>query len=190
MSSARKAEPSLLDTFKTMFVNQYEAALSMLKACIDGCPETVWNAPVANRRFSQIVFHTMYFTDLYLGFDDEASFRRQPFHRHLALLFADLPPKREPFEDPEPRFYDRAVLLTYLDFCRRKVAEVMAAETEDTLRGPEIFGYDLSRAELHIYNIRHINHHSAQLSLRLRLDTGKGVEWVGSGWREAAVADA
>jgi hypothetical protein len=43
----------------------------------------------------------------------------------------------------------------------------------------------LSRAELHIYNIRHIQHHAGQLSLRLRLETGEGVDWVGSGWREA-----
>jgi hypothetical protein len=55
------------------------------------------------------------------------------------------------------------------------------------LRAPEIFGGDFSRAELHVYNIRHIHHHAAQLSLRLRLDTGRGVDWVGSGWREAAL---
>jgi hypothetical protein len=177
----------MIETFKTLTVNQYEAALSMLKACVDGCPETAWNAPVANHRFSQVVFHTLYFADLYLGRDDEATFRRQRFHLHLASLFADLPPDREPFEDPTPRSYARASLLTYLEFCRRKVSEVMATETEETLSAPERFGGEFSRAELHVYNIRHINHHAAQLSLRLRLDSGSGVEWVGSGWHEAAV---
>jgi len=29
-----------------------------------------------------------------------------------------------------------------------------------------------SGAELHVYNIRHVQHHAAQLSLRLRLDGG------------------
>ncbi|HET6946711.1 MAG TPA: DinB family protein [bacterium] len=179
----------MLGTVKTLLVNQYEAALSMLKACVAGCPDTAWNAPVANYRFSQVVFHTLYFTDLYLGPDDEASFRGQPFHLHLAPLFADLPARLEPFEDPAPRSYDRAPLLRYLEFCRRKVIEVMATETEETLSAPEGFGGDFSRAELHVYNIRHIHHHAAQLGLRLRLDTGEGIEWVGSGWREAAFAE-
>lgn len=176
----------MLDTVKTLLVNQYEAALSMLKACVDGCPESAWNAPVANHMFSKVVFHTLYFTDLYVGRDDEASFRRQPLHRQLAPLFADLPVGREPFEDPAPRSYDRAPLLTYLEFCRRKVSEIMATETEETLNASEIFGYEFSRAELHVYNIRHVHHHAAQLSLRLRLDTGAGIDWVGSGWHEIA----
>ena len=81
----------MLDVFRTLFRHQYEAGLSMLKACIDRCPDTTWNAPVANHRFCQVVFHTLYFTDLYLGTDDEASFRWQPFHLQLAPLFADLP---------------------------------------------------------------------------------------------------
>jgi hypothetical protein len=179
----------MLDTVKTLLVNQYEAALSMLKAAVDQCPDPAWNAPVANHRFSQIVFHTLYFTDLYLGREDEASFRRQPFHRQLARLFADLPADHEPLEDPTPRPYDRASLLAYLEFCRRKVSDIVATETEETLNAPEIFGREFSRAELHVYNIRHIHHHAAQLSLRLRLDGGHGVEWVGSGWREPALAD-
>jgi hypothetical protein len=43
----------------------------------------------------------------------------------------------------------------------------------------------MSRAELYVYNLRHIQHHAAQLSLRLRLDHGVNIAWVGSGWREA-----
>jgi len=38
-----------------------------------------------------------------------------------------------------------------------------------------------SRAELHIYNIRHIQHYAAQLSLRLRLDTEVDIPWVSHG---------
>ena len=40
------------------------------------------------------------------------------------------------------------------------------------------------RAELHVYSIRHIQHHAAQLSLRLRLDAGVAIPWIGVGWRE------
>ncbi|HXF82294.1 MAG TPA: DinB family protein [bacterium] len=174
----------MLELTRSLLVNQYAAALSMLKAAVTQCPQGAWDAPVASHRFSQVVFHTLYFTDLYLGREDEAAFRAQPVHRELAPLFAHLPAKVEPFEDPVPRSYDRALLLAYLEFCRRKAAEIVAAETEETLRAAEIFGGAFSRAELHVYNIRHVHHHAAQLSLRLRLDSGRGVAWVGSGWRE------
>jgi len=173
----------VLETVRTLLVNQYGAALSMLKAAVDACPDTAWDAPVANHTFAQVVFHTLYFTDLYLGRDDEAAFRRQPFHHQLAPLFADLPAQVEPFEAP-PRPYSRAVLLTYLDTCRRKVGEVLATETAESLDAADSFGGPFTRAERHVYNIRHIHHHAAQLGLRLRLDTGTGVRWVGSGWRE------
>jgi hypothetical protein len=180
----------VLDTVKTLIVSQYEAALSMLKACVDRCPDTAWDARVASYKFWQVVFHTLFFTDLYLGPDDE-SFRRQPFHLNHASFFADNDADYEPFDDRAPRPRDKASLLTYLEFCRRKVTEVMATETEDTLTGPAGFRgsrRNFSRAELHVYNIRHIQHHTAQLSLRLRLDTNGGVDWVGAGWRESVTA--
>lgn len=173
----------MLDAFKTLVTRQYEAALSMLKACADRCPDTVWNSRGANYKFCQLVFHTLIFTDLYLGPDVE-SFRRQPFHLRNERFFGDY----EEFEDRAPvRLYDKASILAYLEHCRSKVSEVMEGETTDTLSARAGTRRSLSRAELHIYNIRHIQHHAGQLSLRLRLDTGEGVDWVGSGWREAAL---
>lgn len=180
----------MLDTVKTILVNQYEAALSMLKAAVDQCPDTMWHGRVATYPFSQVVHHTLFFTDLYLGPDDE-SFQDQPFHLQHEALFAGLGVDVEPLEAPAPLHHDKTTLLTYLAFCRRKAAEIVAAETEETLTAPAGVRAGnrrkFSRAELHIYNIRHVHHHAAQLGLRLRLDTGEGVEWVGSGWREVAV---
>jgi uncharacterized damage-inducible protein DinB len=174
----------MLDAFKTLVTRQYEAALSMLKASVDKCPDTVWDSRGANYRFCQLVFHTLIFTDLYLGHDDEESFRRQPFHRRNESFFGDY----EEFEDRAPvRLYDKAPILAYLEHCRSKVSEIMQAETADTLSAPAEPRRSLSRAELHIYNIRHIQHHAGQLSLRLRLEGGEGVGWVGSGWRQAAI---
>jgi hypothetical protein len=174
----------MLDAFKTLVTRQYEAALSMLKASVDKCPEAVWNSRGANYKFCQLVFHTLIFTDLYLGHDDEESFRRQPFHRRNEGFFGDY----EEFEDRAPvRLYDKASILAYLEHCRSKAVEVMEGETADTLSTRAESRRSLSRAELHIYNIRHIQHHAGQLSLRLRLETGDGVDWVGSGWRGAAL---
>ena len=57
----------MLEIFKDALAHQYEAALCTLNACIDGCPETAWNAPIANLAFCQVAFHALFFTDLYLG---------------------------------------------------------------------------------------------------------------------------
>lgn len=173
----------MLDTYKTLITRQYEAALSMLKACVDRCPEAVWNSKGANYKFCQLVFHTLIFTDLYLGNEDEQTFRRQPYHLQHQDVFADY----EEFEDQLPvRLYEKPAILAYLEHCRTKAVEIMAGESEESLTGRAVPRPSLSRAELHVYNIRHIQHHTGQLSLRLRVDASEDMHWVSSGWREAA----
>jgi hypothetical protein len=171
----------MLETFKALTQNQFDAALCTLNACIDRCPEPAWHAPVGSLAFCQVVFHALFFADLYLG-RDEASLRGQPFHAANESFFRD-------YEELEPRaqqnHYDRAPVKAYLDHCRGKVATILADETEATLAGPSGFGWcRFTRAELHVYNFRHVQHHAAQLSLRLRVDHRVEIPWVGSGWRE------
>jgi hypothetical protein len=126
-----------------------------------------------------VAFHTLFYADYYLGPDD-ASFRLQPFHRDHSDFFRDY----EEFEDrPQVLLYDKRAVNIYLDHCRRKAADVIATETADSLAAACGFARrNMSRAELYVYNIRHIQHHAAQLSLRLRLDFGESIPWVGSGW--------
>jgi len=170
----------MLDTFKEVIANQFDAAFSMLNACIDKCPETVWNSRIANYLFCQVAFHVLFWTDFYLGQNEEA-FRQQRFHRAHEHFFGDY----EEFEDRAPvSLYDKTSISAYLQHCRRKVSEVVAAETAETLGARSGFERRaFSRAELHIYNIRHIQHHTVHLSLRLRLDANQGIPWIGSGWR-------
>ena len=171
----------MLETFKDTLAHQYEAALCTLNACIDGCPETAWNAPVANLAFCQVAFHALFFTDLYLG-PSIGSLREQQFHRDNAHIFRDY----EELEDRKQQLiYEKHVIKTFLGHCRQKTLQVVAGETVDSLAARSDFdSLKFSRAELHVYNIRHIQHHAAQLSLRLRLDFGHDMRWFGSGWRD------
>jgi len=168
-------------TLKQLITNQYEAAFCTLGLCVDRCPESAWDSPVANLKFCQVAFHTLFFADYYLGRNAE-SLRAQPFHLDNAEFFRD-------YEELQPRrqelLYDRPSIKKYLEHCREKASTVVAGETEKALGGP--CGFEpktFSRAELHVYNIRHIQHHAAQLSLRLRIDSGIDIPWVGSGWRD------
>jgi hypothetical protein len=173
----------MLQTLKELLGNQYEAALCTLAHCIDRCDDSAWNAPVGSLAFCQVAFHTLFFTDFYLG-ENESGIREQPFHRDRPDFFRD-------YEELQPRVqtlhYNRSDVLDYLQHCRRKAAETLARESADELSSRSGFpGRTFSRAELHLYNIRHIQHHAAQLSLRLRLDSGQDIPWIGSGWRDPA----
>lgn len=168
----------MLELTKTILVSQMDAALRTLSTCIDRCPDALWDGPVCDLKFCQAVFHTLFFTDCYLGRDTE-SLKQQAFHRDHPEFFRNY----EELEDKlQTLLYDRPTIRKYLDHCRQKAAEVIGAETAESLTATCGFPWlGFARAELHMYNTRHIQHHAAQLSLRLRLDTGDGVPWTRAG---------
>lgn len=173
----------MLEIFRTAIAKQYEAALYTLDLCIDNCPDATWNARVGNNPFCQVAFHALFFADYYLGENADA-FRLQPFHAANPEIFRDY----EQLEDREPvELYERGAVQRYLGHCRAKAATTIASETVESLAAKAGFTRrNHSRAELHLCNIRHLQHHAAQLSLRLRIDAGVGIAWCGSGWRDDA----
>ncbi len=169
----------MIAVYKELAIHQFDAALCMLHRAVDRCPDDLWDSPVANHRFCQVAFHTLFFTDLYLGVDPDA-LRAQAFHLQHSDFFGDY----EELEDRAPqRLYTKPSLETYLTHCRDKATDVIAGESAESLAQKCGFDWlDFSRAELHAYNVRHIQHHVGQLSLRLRIDAGDGVPWVRFGW--------
>ena len=173
----------MLNTLTQLLAHQYEASLSTLNLCVARCPEQCWNECVAKWKFCQTAFHATFFTDLYLQpSDDVEAFKRQPFHVQYKAVFRDY----EELEDRPPvLLYDKTFVLSYVQHVRHKAREAVARESADVLAGPSGFHWrDCSRAELHVYNIRHIQHHAAQLSLRLRLDANIDIPWVSHAWKE------
>lgn len=168
----------MLTTYKDLATNQLEAALRTLHACIEQCPDELWNAPVAKYAFCQVAYHTLFFTDFYLS-ESIDEFKQQQFHRAHAELFGDY----EELTGEPDTLYEKRDLLDYAKFCRDKAVEVVAGETEESLRGPSGFERRrCTRAELHLYNMRHIQHHAAQLILRLRQDSDVDIPWFAHGW--------
>jgi len=174
----------MLDTLKELLAHQYEASLSMLNLAIARCPDAIWDQPVAKLKYCQAAFHVVFFADVYLQpSDDVDALKHQPFHLEHIAAFRDY----EELEDrPQALLYEKPFVLNYLQNVRLKARETIARESADLLAGPSGFRHrKCSRAELHIYNIRHIQHHAAQLSLRLRLDSEIDIPWVGHLWKEA-----
>ena len=164
----------MVDLLRHVLQSQYLAALSMLGQCVDACGEPYWEGRIVNGTFRQIVYHTLFFTDLYLSPTPE-DFQLRDLHQRGGdergpTLCAGL---------------DREDTLAYTDICRGKVRTSIGAETEASLGAPSAWRQGLTRAELHVYNIRHIQHHTGALSAHLRrVDPALGqdggqLKWVG-----------
>lgn len=171
-----------LELFKELILGQYEATLSMMSMGIKKCPDQLWNGPVANNTFCESAFHALFYADLYLGLNPDVQ-KTQPFHQVNTEHFRDY----EELEDRKPtNSYEQSFVEEYLIFCRDKARQVVAEETPESLAAPAGFSWlDTSRAEVHLYNIRHLQHHAAQLILRLRLEDNDAIlPWARTGWRE------
>lgn len=78
-----------------------------------------------------------------------------------------------------PRIYTRAELLTYLEYCRRRCQETIGALSNEQAHRLCRFSWgELTFAELQLYNLRHVQEHSAQLHMFLGQQAGKSKTWV------------
>ena len=155
---------------------QYHAALAMLKQSIELCPDGLWtggNYPVT---FWRVAYHTLFFTHLYLQ-PDEKAFRPWEHHRDEYQFLGALPwpPHRKP-KIGEP--YTKAQLLEYWQFCDAMVDEAVDGLDLDAQECGFPW-YRLPKLDHQINNIRHVQHHAALLSGRLRSAAGIDIHWIG-----------
>ncbi len=160
--------------WKSALAGQFLAAIDMLDNAIRACPPRLWDDPSVpvERRFWYLAFHTLFWLDRYLCDAPDAHVPPAPF------TLGEL--------DPTGVYPERAYtvddLLAYLergrDRCRamlRALDDARASETS-TFRSGE-----LSVLEMHHYNLRHVQHHTAQLNLLLRQGGVTPPRWVGRG---------
>lgn len=163
---------------KTILTAQFQASLSMLNQCVRLCPPEHWEGTIANGTFRTIAYHTLFFVDCYLSPREEDFERRDLHHRGGDELIDGAPTIGLPKDDT----------VGYVEICRAKLLETMASETAESLAGPSGFSWlPISRGELHLYNIRHIQHHTGQMSAYLRrvdaaLKDTTALRWVRTGW--------
>lgn len=153
----------MVDLYQKVVASQIAAALQMFEECITKCPSAHWDDPVGRYPFWMVAYHTLCWVDMYLSVN-EGSW--QPESGETGLHPKGIGELHE--EYPSRRF-DQAELIRYLEKCRIKLRTTMAAETETSLAGPSGFiRHPFTRAELHIYNLRHLAHHTGQLTAYLR----------------------
>jgi uncharacterized damage-inducible protein DinB len=163
--------------WKTILWQQFGAAIDMLENAMRACPDKLWSDPSAppasvSRNvvgFWYVAYHTLFFLDFYLsecakGFTPPAPFTLDELNP------AGLLPHRP---------YTKAELQSYLEHGRKKCRATIEALTDE--RAGQRCGFeqpDVTGAELLLYNMRHVQHHAAQLNLLLRQATGSAPRWV------------
>ena len=167
------------DAVRAMLKSQYHAALAMFRDAVVRCPNATWLDTSQRNAFWQIAYHTLFFTDLYLQ-RDQTSFRGWPGHQANVQQPDGIggPPEPGSKLPVTPQPYSKNDVLQYWDVCSRMVDE--AVDGLD-LHNPEsgFSWYQMPKLEHQIVNIRHIQHHGAQLADRLRAAADVGVRRVG-----------
>ena len=161
--------------------SQMLASMYTLKDCIDRCPEKEWNEKHNDYPFSQVVFHTLFDCDLNMCSTIE-EIKMQDFHILNKKIFDDY----EELEEKERRHtYPKHFIEQYYTFCILKIEKVIGNKKADELMIPNMDIYrSMSIIERYINAIRHIQHHAAQLGLRLQNITGEEMQWIGRAYKE------
>jgi hypothetical protein len=166
----------MMTALKESLWKQFGASIDMLKNAIVLWPEEKWNT---HKRFFYITYHTLVFLDYYLTMPAPKNFKAQ-------LSFTDAPAgapiDKEAVDDIEPdRLYTKKEILDYLQFTREKCHRVIASLTEEKLTERWIADEgrrDYAFLELLLYNMRHVQHHAAQLNMMLRQEINDAPRWV------------
>ena len=165
------------DILRSVLKHQYHAALATLKDTIDACPEDLWTDDGPANPFWRMAYHALFYTHLYLE-EREETFRPWSGHARGANGFGPALDERDDTHVPL-RPYRKADVLSYWSQVDGMVDG--AVDGLDLHRTDSGFDwYPMSKLEHQIVNIRHVQHHAAQLADRLRNQAGLGTRWYGT----------
>ena len=148
---------------------QFGASLDMLENAITACPDEVWGDQISFYEYWYYAYHTLFWTDFYLSGQAPEQFA-PPAPFTLGEFEADKLPER---------VYTKTELLTYLELIREKCRARIAGLSDEVMKERfKIWKKDYSILEWLLYNIRHVQHHVAQLNLLLRQRMNDAPRWV------------
>ena len=153
---------------------QFAASIDMLKNAIMHWPEESWHT---RTKFFYNAYHCLIFLDYYL------TIPARNFSSPLPFTIKD--PAGIPenaIDDLVPdRVYSKQELLDYVELNREKCRRLIGGLTEENLAErwiEEDGGRNYAVLELLLYNMRHVQHHAAQLNMLLRRELNDAPHWV------------
>jgi hypothetical protein len=156
---------------KNVIISQYKASLTMLMDVMEKCPDDLWEDSTYDSAYWRIVYHTLFFTALYISKNEE---KFVPWTKHIKD-YNDLGPLSD---DNKPivlnEIFSKADLMGYAEVIFKSIDTMVNVDAD------EDSGFSwlpMKKPELHIYNIRHIHHHMGQLIERLHQNGISGISW-------------
>ena len=159
--------------------SQHHAALKTLRDTIEKCPESMWNDPADGfASFWRVAYHALFFSHFYLQ-QDQKDFTPWSRARTEAQLLGGV--WWENGRDPKPcEPYTKQDLLEYWQVCDAMIdSGIDALDLSAAQCG--FPWYKMPTLEHQLVNIRHIQHHAAALSSRLRRSAALRFRGLGAG---------
>ena len=174
------------DYWNEVIRRQFVASIEMLRNAIQSCPDNLWDDRKEGTPAWHIAYHTLFFCDLYLS-ENEKSFQAPKFHvDKYHFLPGDYKEFGGVVTTPDQSI-SKQLLLGYADHCIKKCNEVFQSLTEEVARRRcGFWWYELNVGEFLLNNLRHVQHHTAQVMLILRRHADIGIEWMGTEHNEPA----
>jgi hypothetical protein len=154
------------ESFKEAIWNQFGASIDMLENAISLCPDELWDT---EKRFWYNAYHCLFYLDYYLTLQPEKFFPPSPFTLSELDRSGAVPGKP----------YTKEELLIYLQKSRNKLGNLISDMTEEVAKTRwknHLKNYSV--IEMMLYNMRHVQHHAAQLNLLLRQRINDAPRWV------------
>ena len=152
-------------SIKQMVWRQFGASIDMLENAIKLCPTEFWNT---DKKFWYWTYHCLFWLDYYLTLEPKDYKPQEPFS--MSELESGVLPERP---------YTKEELLKYLEDCRNKWFNLISTLTDELSQAKwnnHFKRYPI--LELLLYNMRHVQHHAAQLNLLLRQEINDAPKWV------------
>ena len=157
-----------IEVFRPTLWSQFGASIDMIEEAVAACPDELWSRAGWTRQFWHTAYHALFWLDRYLSESEEAA-PPEPFTR-TELETAGAMPERA---------YTKSELLGYAAHCREKcICALEALTDEKALQRCAFKRLNMNVLELHLYNLRHAQHHAGQLASALREQAGRALPWV------------
>ena len=158
---------------KRELASQYRIALTMLKGVVNETEEDTWLYTDETKEAAwHIAYHAVYYANIYCS-PSEAAVQRWPGQSNDAQFLGPTP--WPPHERHVPKeTFTKAQIQEYIDHVMSAIPGYLEMMKPEEPCWPH--WYSMNQFEFHLNNLRHIQHHTAQLIER---NGGTSVGWIG-----------
>ena len=154
------------NTLKETLWKQFGASIDMLENALILCPDELWNTEA---KFWYNAYHCLFYLDYFLTLEPDTFVPPSPFTLS----------EFDPSGAMPDQVYSKEILLAYLQMNRKKCHDLISNMTTEIAYKRWVNAYkNYSVIEILLYNMRHVQHHAAQLNLLLRQGINNAPSWV------------